>query len=109
MQLQTYEGYWENDRFYPIGQPVHKTGKQKVILTFLNEPVVQQSQIMIAYVDEVPTKFASLVEEVGMEEAQRRISLLSRLKEAVALSADETMLDFPNRGREMKAPVLFDD
>lgn len=31
MQLQTFEGYLENERFFPIGKPIKKSGKQRVL------------------------------------------------------------------------------
>ena len=36
--LQTYEGYLEKGRFYPIGAPVSVQGRRRVIVTLLNEP-----------------------------------------------------------------------
>ena len=38
MQIQAYAGYWENERFYPTEKPVRKTGRQRAILTFIDEP-----------------------------------------------------------------------
>lgn len=39
MNMQAYEGYLEDGRFYPIGQPVKIKGRHRVILTVLDEPV----------------------------------------------------------------------
>ncbi len=36
--MQAYEGYLEDDRFYPIGQPVGLKGRRHVIITVLEEP-----------------------------------------------------------------------
>ena len=35
--LQAYEGYFENDRFYPIGSPVRISGRRRVVLTVLED------------------------------------------------------------------------
>lgn len=37
--LQTYEGYWNDKGIFPIGSPVKVTGKRRVIITVLDEPV----------------------------------------------------------------------
>jgi hypothetical protein len=36
--MQAYEGYLENDRFYPIGNPLGLQGRRRVIVTVLDEP-----------------------------------------------------------------------
>ena len=36
--MQAYEGYIENGRFYPMGQPMKLLGRRRVILTVLDEP-----------------------------------------------------------------------
>lgn len=35
--MQTYEGYLEGGRFYPIGQPVQIQGRRRVIVTVMDE------------------------------------------------------------------------
>ncbi|MCL2544729.1 MAG: hypothetical protein FWE77_02290 [Clostridia bacterium] len=35
--MQAYEGYIEDGRFYPIGQPFEIPGRRRVILTVLDE------------------------------------------------------------------------
>ena len=40
--MQTYEGYYEDGIFTPIGKPVDLKGKQRVTLTVVNEPVIDQ-------------------------------------------------------------------
>jgi hypothetical protein len=37
--MQAYEGYLENDRFFPIGQPVKLQGRRRVILTVFDDAV----------------------------------------------------------------------
>jgi hypothetical protein len=36
--MQTYEGYYEEGRFYPIGQTSHLSGRRRVLITILDEP-----------------------------------------------------------------------
>ena len=36
--LQTYEGYFEDGRFYPIGS-VNIQSRRRVLITVLNEPI----------------------------------------------------------------------
>ena len=36
--MQAYEGYFENDRFVPIGRTVRVTGRRRAIVTILDEP-----------------------------------------------------------------------
>jgi hypothetical protein len=36
--MQTYEGYYEEGRFYPIGQMTGLSGRQRVLITILDEP-----------------------------------------------------------------------
>jgi hypothetical protein len=38
MQVQTFEGYWENGGFFPFNQPIRKQGRERAILTLLGEP-----------------------------------------------------------------------
>jgi ribosomal protein L10 len=107
MQVQAYVGYWENERFYPLEQPVRKAGKQKAILTFLDdsssEPVPQSIQK-----SEIPSEFTSLAEKVGVIKAQERIDWLNRLEAAVEQSLDEEMVYIP-RSKEMRQPLNFGD
>jgi hypothetical protein len=42
--VQAYEGYLENDRFYPIGQPVKLQGRRRVILTVFDEGVRESKE-----------------------------------------------------------------
>ena len=88
MQLQTFEGYLENERFFPIGKPIKKSGKQRVLITFLNDPILNDP----------------VVEAI---EAEPKDELLQRLKEAIAESADEYMPDIV-RCKKMRPPVDWD-
>ena len=36
--MQTYEGYVENGRFFPIGSNLTVTGRRRAFVTILNEP-----------------------------------------------------------------------
>jgi hypothetical protein len=36
--MQTYEGYYEEGRFYPIGQMSGLSGRRRVLITILDEP-----------------------------------------------------------------------
>jgi hypothetical protein len=36
--MQAYEGYFENDRFYPTDRKVRVTGRRRAIVTILDEP-----------------------------------------------------------------------
>ena len=108
MQVQAFEGYWENERFYPLGQPIRKPGKFRAILTLLDEPI-QISVPEVASTGEMPDGFTSLVAKVGLDEAQKRTAWLKRLEEARELAKDEKMPDIPLRSKEMRPPVIFND
>ena len=108
MQVQAFEGYWENERFYPLGKPIRKTGRQKAILTFISEPVQEPASDLL-YTEEMPEGFTDLVKKVGLEDAQRRVTWLKRLEEAREFAKDEPLPDFPQRSKEMRPPVLLDD
>jgi len=107
MQLQAFVGYWENERFYPLEQPLRKAGKQKAILTFLDdsyiEPVTQS-----ATKTEISSEFTLLVEKVGEVKAKKRIDWLERLEAAVEQSLDEELVYIP-RSKEMRPPLNFDN
>jgi len=87
MQLQTVQGYLENERFYPLGSAILKTGKQKVIVTFLSEAVYN-------------------VDEISQEEPLEVWH--NRLKEAIDLSMGEDLPDI-ERTKKMRAPINWDD
>jgi len=36
--MQTYEGYVENGRFFPVGGSLSVTGRRRAFVTVLNEP-----------------------------------------------------------------------
>ena len=86
MQLQAYEGYLENGRFYPSKQPMRKMGKVRAILTILEEPAE----------DAAPLQEESLT------------AWQDRLRAAIAASMDEELPDFV-RGKEMRPPINFAD
>ena len=39
MQIQAYEGYFENGSFFPVGQAVSIPERRRVFVTVLNEPI----------------------------------------------------------------------
>jgi hypothetical protein len=62
-QARTYEGYFENGRFYPIGQ-MGIQGRCRVIVTVLDEPHRDEAQPNpTAWLDE----FNRLLDESGDE------------------------------------------
>jgi len=107
MQVQAYIGYWENERFYPVEKPLHKPGRQKAILTFIEETLlepIQQEEVTAT----IPSEFMPLVAKIGVEAAQRRINWLNRLEASVQSSADEELVYIP-RSKEMRPPLNFGD
>jgi hypothetical protein len=42
--LQAYEGYLEKNIFYPVGQPMKKSGRYHVIITVLEEAVLDADE-----------------------------------------------------------------
>ena len=42
--LQTYEGYLEKGRFYPLGPPVNMQGRRRVIVTLLEDAAPEQKE-----------------------------------------------------------------
>ena len=108
MQVQSFEGYWENERFYPLGQSIRKSGRQKAILTFLGEPIKQHVS-EIAPSEEMPEGFEELVEKVGLAEAQRRMAWLKRLEDARKLAENAPNFELPPRAGGMRPPVFLED
>ena len=96
MQAQVFEGYWENERFYPLEKPVCKVGRQRAFLTLIDEPIQNLAPIDIP-IGEMPEGFTALIDKVGQEEAQRRADWLKSLAEARELAKDEPLPVFPKR------------
>ena len=110
MQVQAFEGYWENERFYPFGKPIRKPGRTKAILTFLSEPAIEPNPTLdTTSLDEVPEGFEGLVEIMGLEEAKKRVAWLKRLHEAGELAKDAPPFELSPRMGSMRSPVLFED
>ena len=113
VQAQAYEGYWENERFYPYGKPIQKTGRQRAILTFISEhhslPVSENAVEHTIVVDELPEGFDNLVKIAGVEEAYRRVAWLKRLEEAREYAEDAPLLEIQQRAKDMRPPVLFEE
>ena len=86
MQVQAYEGYVEDGKFYPRDIPLLRVGRFRAILTVLDEPTqVETSQPL-------------------------RLEWLNRLEAAVALSDDEDLPDWPfERSKEMNPPLDLED
>jgi len=40
--MEAYEGYFENNQFFPIGTKTRIKGRRKVIMTVLDEPEQEQ-------------------------------------------------------------------
>jgi len=112
MQARAYEGYWENERFYPIGKTIPITGRQRAVLTFISDSVQRpQHEFPISVVSDsdLPDGFDSLVEKAGLEEAYRRVAWLERLQAAREYAKDSPPIELPPRARDMRSPVLFED
>ena len=86
MQLQAYEGYLENGRFYPTRQPMKKTGRIRAILTLLEEPM----------------------DDISVSHEEPYSIWQSRLKAAIAASMDEDLPDFV-RSKDMRPPISLAD
>jgi hypothetical protein len=70
--MQAYEGFIENGQFFPIGTPTRITGRRRVIMTVLDEPVPEQPKpqkrpIGFAKGAEIPDSF---FEPLSEEELQ---------------------------------------
>ena len=87
MQLQAYEGYLENDRFYPSKQPMRKFGKVRAILTILEDPANDKNVT---------------------QEEESYAAWQMRLREAIEASKDEYLPDLV-RSKDMRPPINFDD
>jgi len=81
MQVQAFEGYWENGSFYSPGRPIQVKGKKRAILTLLDEP----ERIIKLVTDDT------------------RVQWLNRLDEALKLSMGEDLPDSPPR-QPMREP-----
>jgi len=42
--MQAYEGYFENGKFYSVGQSIQIPERQRVILTVLDEPITEHKE-----------------------------------------------------------------
>jgi len=81
MQVQAFEGYWENGSFHSPERPIQVKGKKRAILTLLDEP----ERIIKMVTDDT------------------RVQWLNRLDEAFKLSTGEDLPDFPPR-QPMREP-----
>ena len=86
MQLQAYEGYLEDGRFYPSRQPIRKMGKVRAILTILEEPI----------------------DDVSISQEESHTNWHNRLKTAITASMDEDLPDIV-RSKDMRPPINFVD
>ena len=86
MQIQAYEGYVEDGRFYPREIPIHQTGRFRAVLTVLDVPAQSNTS------------------------TSSRLEWLNRLETAVAFSSDEALPDWPFEGsKEMQPPIDLTD
>ena len=83
--MQIYEGYMENDRFFPTGKTVSIKGRHKVVVTVVDEPA-----------------------QMSATERESRAAWLKRLDEAYNISKDEELPDFP-RSEFMREPINLTD
>jgi len=42
--MEAYDGFYEDGRFYPVGQTVNIRGRRKVRLTVFDEPETEQTE-----------------------------------------------------------------
>ena len=42
--MEAYEGYYEDGRFYPVGQTITIKGRRRVRMTVIEEPVTEQKE-----------------------------------------------------------------
>jgi len=42
--MESYEGFYEDGRFYPVGQTINIKGRRRVKLTVVEEPIAEQSE-----------------------------------------------------------------
>ena len=75
MQVQSFDGIWENGNFSSLGLPIRKKGKQRAILTLLDEPI-RDSKI---------------------NAADSPIEWLTQMDEDLEISLEEEMPDFTPR------------
>ena len=88
-QVQAYEGYFENGRFYPTGQKISLPERQRAFVTILDEPA----------------RAASMPDTKDYANDQElRMAWLERLDKLITLSADEELIYIP-RSTQMRAPV----
>ena len=108
--MQAVKGYLTDGLFTPDNGVILPRRAQAILviaeLHFGHEPATTKEEISPS---EIPEEYATLVEKVGAEEAQRRIAWLKRLHESIALSMDEEPFELPPRARDMRPPVLFDE
>jgi len=83
--MQTYDGYFENGKFFVSGRVVRLPENKRVAVTVFDEPIM-----------------------VTADETEQRIKWLESLNAAIDLSADEE-LPFIHRPTAMREPVNFSD
>jgi len=42
--MEAYEGYYEDGRFYPVGQTITIKGRRRVRMTLVEEPVTEHQE-----------------------------------------------------------------
>ena len=67
--MKVCDGYIENGRFYPIGMSLRKLGRQRAILTILNEPPnISSSQTYSRLMEEASQDQAFLARTLECQE-----------------------------------------
>ena len=76
--MQAYEGYVEDGRFYPIGQPIQTTERRRAFLTVLDEPAksteIEEKRAFWAAFDKLAIESADEDELLDDEAFKRRPS-----------------------------------
>ena len=102
--MQTYEGYVEDGKFFPIGL-MKRTGPRRAFLTVLDEPAPSPApEKAEAFIEE----FQRLGKDAMDEEQFLRAEWLKRLDAAISASLNEELPDF-HRSMLMREPIDLSD
>jgi len=104
--MQTYEGYFENGRFYTAGQTIRIPERKRISLTLLEE-----TKPKLSNVKDNKTfwkEFDSMTETIKNEDLKLRADWLKRLNAAINLSSDEELPYIP-RSQFMREPINLSD
>jgi predicted DNA-binding antitoxin AbrB/MazE fold protein len=100
--MQTYEGYFENDHFHPIGKPVRLPEGRRAIVTILDEPVRGKAE-----------KRRKKAKSEKPTEAERIAKMKAAFAEIdrMAKEAEDEELDMSvfQRNKSSRPPIIFMD